>query len=136
MHVKNPWLADKGEGCEVFNILFLVAFTELAFCWAGFPHNKYTTPVQFWLITLITSSVNFCQPHCACELALLYSTVRLAFKRNTPCSAHLVRSPWFGFLKLRALSAYKFLYMFLSEGGGATGFMTLKHRPCAWPGWW
>jgi hypothetical protein len=61
--VRNPWLADNGDGCEVFNILFFVAFTELAFCCAGFPHNKYTTPVQFWFIAFITSSVNFCHPH-------------------------------------------------------------------------
>ena len=28
------------------------------------------------------------------------------------------------------------MYIFLSEGGGGTGFLTEKHNPCAWPGWW
>jgi hypothetical protein len=26
--------------------------------------------------------------------------------------------------------------MFFSEGGGGTGFITLKHNPWACPGWW
>jgi hypothetical protein len=64
--------------------------------WAGFPHNKYTTPEQFLFIVSITSSVNFCHPHWECEFGLLSSTVSVSFKRNTPCSAHFVRSPWFG----------------------------------------
>ena len=109
VEVKNPWLADNGDGWVVFKILCLVTLTDLAFSWAGFPHNKKTTPEHFWLITSMTASVNFCQPHFAWEFGLLSSTVKEAFNRKTPCLAHFERSPWFGFLKSIFSSVYKFL---------------------------
>jgi hypothetical protein len=33
----------------------------------------------------ITSVVNYCHPHFACEFGLLSSTVKEAFNMNTPC---------------------------------------------------
>ena len=106
---RKPWLADSGEGCDVFNILFFVAFTDFAFVCAGLPHNRYTTPLQFLFITFITSSVNFCQPHRECEFGLLSYTVKEVFNKNTPCYAHFVKSPWFGFLNDKLGSDSKFL---------------------------
>ena len=109
LHDKKPWCADNGDGWDVFNILFFVGLTDFALVWAGFPQSKYTTPVQFLLIVSITSSVNFCHPHWEWEFGLLSSTVKLAFRRKTPCSAHLLKSPWFGALKFSLLSFYRFL---------------------------
>jgi hypothetical protein len=105
LHVRNPWDADKGDGCEVFNILFFTTLTDFALSCAGLPHNKYTTPVQFLFIAFITSSVNFSHPHFWWEFGLLSSTVSDVFNKNTPCWAHFVRSPWLGFLKFSFLSA-------------------------------
>lgn len=89
--------------------MYLLGSTALAFSCAGFPQSKNTTSLHCSLIILMTSSVNLSQPHLAWELGLLSSTVREVLSRNTPCSAHLVRSPCFGALKCRDWSDSKFL---------------------------
>ena len=136
LDAENPALTDRGDGWEVFKIWCLVEFTDFAFCCAGFPQSKNTTLSHYLFTISIIWSVKSCHPHLACEFGLLSSTVREAFKSNTPCSAQCERSPWEGILKLSFWSLARFLYMFFKEGGGGTGFKTLKHSPCACPGWW
>jgi hypothetical protein len=69
--VKNPWEADRGEGWVVFKTWCFCKLTFFAFYWAGFPHNKKTTPSQFLLIIFITYVVKSCHPHLAWEFGLL-----------------------------------------------------------------
>ncbi len=54
LDVRNPWCADRGEGCEVLRMWCLLGFTDFAFYWAGFPHSKKTTPLHCSLITEMT----------------------------------------------------------------------------------
>lgn len=119
-----------------------------SFLCAKLPQSKKTTPSSSLLIVLITKSVNFCQPSFEWEFAEFflktqlysyfqkaYSTVRVAFNKKIPFSAHRVKFPWFGILKF-GYSFANSLKMFFNEGGWVTPGGTEKLKPCAWPCPW
>ena len=98
---RKPIWALKGEGCEVSRIWclhttldYFYLLTFLALSCEGFPHNKNTTPVQFSLMTLITSSVNLVQPQSLWEFDFLASTVKTPLRRKTPRITFILYLNW------------------------------------------
>lgn len=83
----------------------------------------------------MVASVNSSQPFFWWEPAWEARTVRVAFKRKTPCRAQLSRSPTDGGA-CRFRSATISLKMFCSDGGKEIPLCTEKHNPFACFGPW
>ena len=92
------------------------------FCFAKLPQSIKTRPSRLFESSCITLSVNCSQPISRCDAGFPASTVNIAFKRNTPCVAHLVRSPCDGWSV--PMSSFISLKIFCSDGGG---FFSFRH---------
>ena len=82
----------------------------------------------------MTLSVNCSQPMSRCDAGFPASTVSIALRRNTPCVAHLVRSPCDG--GSVPMSSFISLKIFCNDGGGFFPSGTENERPCACPVPW
>src|SRR4030095_5906500 len=128
---KKPACAERGEGCAARSIKCLLSSIKILFSCANFPHNRNTTCFFSSDIFLITVSVNSAQPIFEWLIGSPARTVSDAFNKNTPCSAQVVRLPWFG--TGTPISSCNSLKIFINEGGGGIPFCTEKHKPCACP---
>ena len=96
---RKPLWAERGLGWVEWRMWWRDLSTYAPFFCAYAPHSRKTTPSQLSEIHLMTASVSFSQPRSLWELALAEVTVRTAFRRRTPWSAHPVRWPWSGLVK-------------------------------------
>ena len=92
---RNPRWAEKGEGCVVFRIKCFEVSINFSLLWAKAPHKRKIIfsfcSESFWITTSVKSS----QPILLWLAGFHPSTVRIALSRNTPCSVHFVKSPFF-----------------------------------------
>jgi len=98
LHPKNL-VALRGLGCAAFKTKCFLVSIDFPLFWANFPQRMKTTPFFCWLMILIISSVNFCQPIFSWLFGFPDSTVNVAFNNKTPCFAQASRLPCFGVTK-------------------------------------
>jgi len=129
LHPKNHLYTLNGDGWGASNIVCLLVSISSFFFWANAHRNKNIIPSFLSEIVLITASVKSCHPISLWEFGSSFLTVRLAFKRNTHCSARLVKFQLTGGVIQQ--SVWSSLKIFLSDSGCLTPSCTEKHNPWA-----
>ncbi len=129
LHPKNPLWTLNGDGCGASKTICLLVSISSFFFWANAHRNRNMIHCFLSEIVLITASVKICHQISLWEFGVSFMTVRLAFNRNTHCSARLVRFQLTGGWIPK--SSWSSLKIFFNEGGCLTPSCTEKHNPCA-----
>ena len=129
LHPKNHLCTLNGDGCGASStVCLLVSISSFFFC-AKAHRNKKITHSFLSEIVLMTASVNVCHHISLWEFGVSFITVKLAFNKNTHCSARLVKFQLTGGVIPR--SVCNSLKIFFNDGGCLTPSWTEKHNPCA-----